>query len=149
MNTYTTQTQITPLPEHEQAMMPVQLIDARSYQPFADKPAHPGCGFRSETLVHEQTGLCLYRHLTTPISCQTYTDHRTQTEEQLAKMLVEIAKECDKMEQGYLKVKRKRNNADMRHGGSCTYRPFLVVINNYGWSIHARSEEDCVIEYFQ
>ena len=146
----TTDASITELPSTF-GIQAEHVIDARSFEPFVDKKRkpHPGCGFLSETLVHERTGLCMYRELTTPISCSGYGDSRTASHEQLKEIVNDIAKECKRMHRTYSGIKADTHNQDKGMGGGVEYRPFCVVISNYGWSILARRNEDGVTKYFQ
>lgn len=71
------------------------------------------------------------RHGVTPMSCQTYIDARTATEEELRRQVTDMIKEATRIKKEYDAAPTE----DAGLGGSCLYLPIAICMSNYGWSV--------------
>lgn len=72
------------------------------------------------------------RYGTTPVSCHTYLDARTASDELLAKQVQDMVRESERLNQEYESCVETK---DTGKGGSCFYRPLALCMSNYGWSV--------------
>lgn len=102
-----------------------QRANGESYRPllWACERADVASGLKSKDFDHATMGL----------SCNTYLDHRKCSDAALADMVRSIRRELASQLRRYRKA--KQNPVSRDKGGSIRYRPALVAIANYGWSI--------------
>lgn len=70
---------------------------------------------------------------TRPLSCSTYTDARTASENELRRQVADMVKEATRLRDEYEHAKQHRAGKD--EGGSCLYQPVAICLSNFGWSV--------------